>query len=80
MYETRASFPGGGQGVWRGSDILAGGSGSGMGQANQGTGLLSQGLGPIGSMAGDWEPSIWYMLGLVVAELVVFHVVGRMLR
>lgn len=79
MYPQRGSYPPAGQGYWRGSDILAGGTGSGMGQANQGTGLLSQGLGPIGSMAGSWEPSIWYMLGLVVLEMVAFHVIGRML-
>ena len=51
-----------------------------MGQANQGAGVLSQGLGSVGGMAGGWEPSILYMVGFVLAELVAVHILGRMLK
>jgi hypothetical protein len=51
-----------------------------MGTKAQGTASLGQGLGSIGGLAGDWEPSIWFMFGLVVAEMVVFHVIGRLLK
>lgn len=79
-YPTRASVPNGAFGYWRGvggGDFQGGGSGSGMGMANQGTGTLSQGIGNITS---GWEPSILYLLGLVVAEMVAFHVIGRILK
>jgi hypothetical protein len=51
-----------------------------MGQANSGTGILSQGLGSVGDMAGGWEPSILYLLGFVVLEMVAFHILGRLLK
>jgi hypothetical protein len=31
-------------------------------------------------MGGAWEPSILFMIGLVVGEMVVFHLIGRMLK
>jgi hypothetical protein len=49
-----------------------------MGQSNQGTGLLSQGVG--GMTGGSWEPSIPFLLGLVLAEMVLFHLLGRVLK
>ena len=73
---TRGSYPNGAFGYWRGMP-MAGGSGSGMGQANQGAGLLSQGLG--GAVSG-WEPSVLYLLGLVIAEMIAFHLIGRILK
>jgi hypothetical protein len=51
-----------------------------MGQANSGAGVLSQGLGSVGDMASAWEPSVLYLLAFVVAEMVVFHVLGRLLK
>lgn len=80
MPGTSYTYPGGGRGYWRGSDILAGGSGSGMGQANQGAGLLSQGLGPIKSMGGGWEPSILYLFFLIIGEMIFFHILSRILK
>jgi hypothetical protein len=50
-----------------------------MGQASQGTGMLSQGIGAV-SGGGSWEPTILYLFGLVVLEMVVFHVLGRVLK
>lgn len=51
-----------------------------MGQANSGTGMLSQGLGSVGSMAGAWEPSVLYLLAFVVLEMIFFHILGRVLK
>lgn len=78
--DRTASFPNSSFGVWRGGgDALAGGTGSGMGQANQGTGMLSQGIGAV-SGGGSWEPTILYLFGLMVAEMVLFHILGRVLK
>lgn len=68
-------------GYWRGgSDAGAGGSGSGMGQANSGVGVLNQGLGSVGQMAGAWEPSVLYLIGFVIVEMIAFHVIARVLK
>jgi len=69
-------------GYWRGgmSDgPLAQGQGSGMGLKNQGLGLLSAGQGPAGG-GGGWEPTVVYLLLLIVAEMIVFGVISRVLR
>ena len=81
MFRGRAAYPGSDQGYTRpGNDFLYGGSGSGMGVSAQGTSRLGQGLGPIGGMAGDWEPSVIYLIGLVIGEMIVFHVLSRLLK
>ncbi len=74
--QTRSSYPNGSFGYWRGQP-LAGGSGSGMGQANSGVGRLSQGLG---SVSTGWEPTVLYLIGAIVVEMIVFHVIGRLLK
>jgi hypothetical protein len=51
-----------------------------MGQSSQGTGMLSQGIGAVTGGGGAWEPTILYLFGLVVLEMVVFHVLGRVLK
>jgi len=51
-----------------------------MGTMAQGTASLGQGLGPIGQMAGAWEPSVAFLLGLVVAEMIGFHILSRILK
>ena len=76
--QTRSGYPNASFGIWRGSDIQAGGTGSGMGQADSGTGMLTQGFGNI--TGGGWEPSVIYLLGFVVVEMVVFHLVSRLLK
>ena len=50
-----------------------------MGQKNSGAGLLSQGQGMI-SGAGDWHPTVIYLLILVVAEMIVFGFIAKALR
>jgi hypothetical protein len=78
--QRTASFPNSSFGVWRGGgDAQTGGTGSGMGQASQGTGMLSQGIGAV-SGGGAWEPTILYLFGLIVVEMVAFHVLGRVLK
>jgi hypothetical protein len=80
-FRGRTNIPGGDIGYTRpGNDYLAGGSGSGMGTRMQGTGALGQGIGSIASLGGAWEPSIPYLFALAIAEMVVFHVIGRMLK
>ncbi len=78
MMPPRAAAPNASFGYWRGGGE-AQGSGSGMGQANQGAGLLGQGIGAIGGNGG-WEPSVLYLLGLVVIEMIAFHLIGRLLK
>ena len=48
------------------------------GQANSGVGLFPQGSGPAGGPSG-WTPTLTYLLVLVVAEVVVFGGLGRVL-
>jgi hypothetical protein len=79
-FKGRAAFPQQGLGYTRGStDFMAGGSGSGAGTMAQGTASLGQGLGPLSSIGGAWEPSILYLVGLVIAEMIAFHIIGRVL-
>jgi hypothetical protein len=51
-----------------------------MGQKDSGTGVLSQGLGSVGQMAGAWEPSVLYLIGFVIFEMIAFHIIGRVLK
>lgn len=74
-------YPGSDQGYSRpGADFVAGGTGSGMGFSSMGTTRLSQGLGSIGSMSGSWEPTTLYMIGLIIGEMVFFHILSRVLK
>jgi hypothetical protein len=43
-------------------------------------GFLSKPQGAPGSGAGGWEPTVVYLLILIVAEMVVFGFISRMLR
>jgi hypothetical protein len=69
-------------GYWRGvgsEGPLAQGQGSGYGQANQGVGILPPGSGnPAGSTG--WSPTLTYLIVFVVAEIVAFGLLGRVLR
>jgi hypothetical protein len=77
-----ASRPSSAYGYWRGGGSdgmpLAGGQGSNMGPKLQGLGVFSQGQGSGGG--GSWEPTVVYLLILVVAEMIVFGFIARMLR
>ena len=45
----------------------------------QGLGFFSQGQGPVGG-TGGWEPTVVYLLLMVVAEMVVFGFIAKALR
>jgi hypothetical protein len=58
---------------------LAGGSGSGMGQAMAGAGQFAPGQGvTVGGTT--WHPTVLYLFALIVAEMVVFGFIARMLK
>ena len=76
-----ASQPNPAFGYYRGTGSegpLAGGQGSKMGPKLQGLGIFSQGQGAPG--ASGWDPSIVYLLLLVIAEMFVFGFISRVLR
>lgn len=56
------------------------GQGSGMGMAanTQGVGVLSQGQGPQG--AAGWHPTVLYLGVFIIAEMVLFAFLSKMLR
>lgn len=69
-------------GYWRGGGgeiPLAGGQGSNMGPKNQGLGMFSQGQGDTAGGNG-WHPTVIYLLGLIIAEMIVFGFIARALR
>ena len=78
-----ASRPSSSFGYWRGgmSDgPLARNQGSfAYGQANSGIGVFPQGSGPVGGTAA-WSPTLTYLLIFVVAEMVLFKLLERVLR
>ena len=70
-------------GYWRGgmSDgPLWKGQGSNMGLKAQGANLFSAGTGATPGGGGGWEPTVIYLLILIVAEMVVFGAISRLLR
>lgn len=75
------SYPNPAFGYWRAGSgpeaPLAGGQGSMAGQKNYGVGFLSQGQG---SGAGGWDPTIVYLLIMVIVEMIVFGFISRALR
>jgi hypothetical protein len=77
-----ASRPTSSFGYWRGgmSDgPLAQGQGSRYGQANSGGGMFMQGQGPPGRGT-DWSPTVTYLIAFVIAEMILFKLLERVLR
>ena len=69
-------------GYWRGAGSegpLTEGQGSGYGPRQQGAGFFAQGVGPPGSTAGGWTPTVTYLLVFIVAEIIAFGILGRVL-
>lgn len=69
-------------GYWRGvgSDgPLAYGQGSNYGQASQGAGMFPQGYGGPAPAAGGWHPTVIYLILFVIAEMIIFKWVGKVL-
>jgi hypothetical protein len=66
-------------GYYQGYGPQAGGSGSGMGKPMAGLGQLAAGQGvTVGSQT--WHPTVIYLLALVIAEMVVFGYVAKILK
>jgi hypothetical protein len=71
--EFIASAPSSSFGYYRGTPYY-GGEGSGGGQNVAGNSAFAQGQGP--GAATGWEPSIFYLLGFVVLEMIVFGILA----
>ena len=82
-FSSGSAYPSSAFGYWRGGGSdgspLYLGQGSGMGLKQQGLGVFSAGQGSPGS-GGAWEPTVVYLLLLVVGEVIVFGFIARMLR
>lgn len=48
------------------------------GMATQGVGMASQGQVKVAGT--DWHPTILYLIGLVIVEMIVFGILAKMLR
>lgn len=79
--QSRAALGNQAYGYWRGGAGLsgppAGGKGE-IGMATQGVGMASQGSVQVAGQS--WHPTILYLLGLIIVEMVVFGVLGRILK
>lgn len=66
-------------GYYAGGGQLAGGSGSGMGQAMNGRGQFASGNGvTVGGQT--WHPTILYLFVLMVLEMLAFGLIARHLK
>ena len=75
--QSRAGNPA--QGYYTGYGPLAGGTGSGMGQAMAGRGEFAPGNGvTVGGQT--WHPTVLYLAALVIAEMFVFGLVSQLLK
>lgn len=72
--EYMSAYPTASWGYYRGTPYY-GGEGSGKGPNMAGTGSFSAGQGP--SNVTGWEPSIPFLLGMVVLEMIVFSWLAR---
>ena len=80
MQQARSQFPSSSLGYWRGATGLSGPASAGSVSMAQGTTALSQGTGAISIGNTEWHPSILYLFALVIGEMVVFHVIGKVLK
>jgi hypothetical protein len=68
-------------GYYRGMPHVGGGaqSGGGQGVMMAGTNTFAQGQGPGGAEPSVWSPTILYMIGLIILEMIVFGIIARKL-
>jgi hypothetical protein len=52
----------------------------GMGQDTAGTSQLARGLGGVTVAGQAWHPTILYLFGLLLAEMVVFGIISNFLK
>ena len=74
--QQQSAYPTAAFGYYRGNPQF-GGFGSNQGVAMAGNGIFSAGQGPQGTSETSWTPTIMYLFILIVAEMVVFGVIGR---
>jgi hypothetical protein len=70
------AYPTSSFGYYRGNPQY-GGDGSNQGVSMAGNGVFSAGQGPMGTSEGSWEPTVLYLFGLIILEMVVFGVLSR---
>jgi hypothetical protein len=76
------SLPTSSYGYTRGNQFLYGGgahAGGGYGEQVAGNGIFSQGTGPTTGESTGWSPTILYMFGLIIAEMIIFGILSRKL-
>jgi hypothetical protein len=68
-------------GYYRGSPEYMGGARGGGGQGNNmaGTNTFAQGQGPNQGQSSGWNPTILYMIGLIILEMIIFGIIARKL-
>jgi hypothetical protein len=68
-------------GYYRGAPQFGGGaqSGGGQGVMAAGTNTFAQGQGPTASGETGWNPTILYLIGFVISEMVIFGIIARKL-
>lgn len=68
-------------GYYRGSPMYGGGAQAGGGYGAQMAGMnqFAQGTGPTAGAQAAWSPTILYMFGLIIAEMIVFGILARKL-
>lgn len=79
--QNRAALGNQAYGYWRGGAGISGPPSGGKGEigmATQGVGMPSQ--GNIQVAGTSWHPTVLYLLGLVIVEMVVFGWIGKVLR
>jgi hypothetical protein len=84
MVPRQTSLPSSSLGYWRGTPGLSGPSTpstqGGAPVPTQGTSGLSMGTGSVTIGGTEWHPSVLYLLALIIAEMVGFHILGRILK
>jgi hypothetical protein len=73
---VNSAYPTSSFGYYRGAP-LAGGQGSGMGPNMAGVGIFSAGTGTSAAGTSNWSPTILYLFGLIILEMVVFGFLAK---
>jgi len=80
-FPSSYTYPASGLGYWRGAQGISGPSSEGiksMGVQTEGVGMQS--TGTVSVAGSEWHPTIIYLFVLLIAEMIVFGVIGRVLK
>jgi hypothetical protein len=83
MASPYAARPTSSFGQWRGVGAdgpYTEGQGSGYGPVRQGAGFFAQGVGPPGQTGGGWTPTVTYLIVFIIAEVVAFGFLARVMK